>query len=93
MLHKHLSPEDNQSSYMIPLWFVYLTGYATLVLVTRDLINYLYNNITMLKGKKTFITAALMVAYVFVGYYLGQGFNTELLLAAMATAGLRDAIN
>ena len=49
--------------------------------------------IILLKGKKTFIVASLMVAYVFLGYFLGQEFNTALLLEALAIAGLRDAMN
>ncbi len=46
----------------------------------------------ILKGKKTYITCALMILYVGLGYALGQGFNTELLLEALALAGLRNAL-
>ena len=46
-----------------------------------------------LKGKKTFIVSGLTLAYVLVGFYLGQGFNSELFVLALTGAGLRDALN
>jgi len=47
----------------------------------------------MLKGYKTYIASALMVAYVLIGYFvLGEPFNTEVLLEAFAIVGLRNAI-
>jgi len=46
----------------------------------------------MLKGYKTYLMATLMVAYVFVGYFLGQDFNVELLMEGLAIAGLRHGI-
>jgi len=45
-----------------------------------------------LKGKKTYFITLVMILYVGVGYYLGQGLNSELLLEALALAGIRNGI-
>ncbi len=46
----------------------------------------------MLKGKKTYLTAIAMIAYVVYGYAIGEVFNIELFLEALAIAGLRSGI-
>lgn len=47
----------------------------------------------MLEGYKTYLTAAAMIAYVLYGYFLGEAFNVELLMEALAIAGLRRGIS
>jgi len=47
------------------------------------------------KGKKTYIVCALMVVYAVVGYALSKvdgGSATELVLEALAIAGLRAGV-
>ena len=46
-----------------------------------------------MKGFKTYTAALAMVAYVVYGYYIGETFNTELFLEALAIAGLRHSIS
>ena len=48
--------------------------------------------IAALNGWKTYIAAALMIAKVLIDYVLGHGINLELLLEALAIAGLRHGM-
>lgn len=45
-----------------------------------------------LKGRKTYLVAALTVLYVIYGAIIGQGLNVELLAIALTAAGVRNAI-
>ena len=44
------------------------------------------------QGYKTYGIVVLMLVYVGVGYALGKEFDTQLLLEALALAGVRNAI-
>jgi len=46
----------------------------------------------LLKGRKTYIVVIMMLVYVASGLYLGKGLDVELLLEALAIAGLRAGI-
>jgi len=49
-----------------------------------------------LKGKKTYIVAALMVVYALLGYYLGElehASTVNLCLEGLAIAGLRAGVS
>jgi hypothetical protein len=48
--------------------------------------------ISLTAGKKTYIACGLMIAYVIIGYAIGKGFDLELLLEALAIAGLRNSL-
>lgn len=47
---------------------------------------------TKLKGYKTYVIVVLMFVYVLLGWYFNKGFDGELLLEALALAGIRNAI-
>lgn len=47
----------------------------------------------MLSGYKTYIVCLLMLAYAGIGYFvLGEPINIEVILEALAIAGLRKGI-
>ena len=79
-----------------------LTGLCMLGLILVELARILFGFVytfykliikIMLSGYKTYIACLLMIAYVFIGYFvLGEPFNTTVLLEAFAIAGLRNGV-
>lgn len=47
----------------------------------------------MLSGKKTYIVAVAMIVYALLGQYIGKELDVNLILEALAIAGLRAGIS
>lgn len=48
--------------------------------------------LNLFSGRKTYLVCIAMIVYVILGYALNKGLDVELLLEALALAGIRAGI-